>query len=426
MKIPIKIRPLACGLLVTFLTGCVGYNNTLFMTQSNAGLDLSAAAPPTAEISISRKEGVIAPAFEGGQTPPVVASFKPTTGAGAGVPFNKFLLGVDQTFAGGDAAATMSYLYDAQTGTSQNSAMPLTNQPYYKTIFGRKESVPDGRVRPFVFGTDTLLGLKIAWSGAGGQFPDSVKAGFNRKELALAPVNISSNTVVAGCETNVTYHAKMPSFLATIDSKIKGDKDTARIEALQYFATGESATLLAIQKDVRLAMLARLDPNREAFEARFRTGASRASRTASRVALQHFYTALRSEPANSPSKQRASELAGQLDGLALQLLPASYGFTSYTLNSGNLVRGVIREGAAVPKPNFRTLVQYWELLDRTERCLHDARKQPGVLLPDGTPATASFLDDELNKVVDLLVPLKDTIQSSTAISETIEYFVVTN
>ena len=35
------------------------------------------------------------------------------------------------------------------------------------------------------------------------------------------------------------------------------------LDYLQYFATGEAATLMAMQQDVRKAMIARLDPNRE-------------------------------------------------------------------------------------------------------------------------------------------------------------------
>src|SRR5713101_5448404 len=84
--------------------GCAGYNTTMFMTKSNVGLDFD-AKPPTAEVNISRKEAVIAPAFEGGQTPPVLASFRPNAGTGGG--FTSFFLGVNQTFAGGDAALAM-------------------------------------------------------------------------------------------------------------------------------------------------------------------------------------------------------------------------------------------------------------------------------------------------------------------------------
>jgi len=83
--------------LALYLQGCViGYNSTLFVTQSNVGLDVE-TKPPIFEMSIARREGVIAPAFEGGQTPPVMASFR--TGSNA---FMRFFFGVKSTFTGGE------------------------------------------------------------------------------------------------------------------------------------------------------------------------------------------------------------------------------------------------------------------------------------------------------------------------------------
>src|SRR5262245_16174552 len=102
----------ALPILASLLGGCAGYNHTLFMTKSNVGLDFD-SKPPTLEINVSRKEAVIAPSFEGGKTPPVLASFKP--GAGGGGSFGSFFMGTDQTFAGGDAAMAMAQLYDQPT-----------------------------------------------------------------------------------------------------------------------------------------------------------------------------------------------------------------------------------------------------------------------------------------------------------------------
>jgi len=268
LRFPILMKyPLLVSLAATaFLSGCAGYNTTMFMTKSNAGLDLD-MKPPTAEINISRKEAVIEPAFEGGKTPPVMASFKPSTGFGGG--FKNYFVGVNQTFAGGDAAQTMAKLYDAPTFIEGDEGMFDSTLTLLTPINGSTKvcdplviPAAPGKIRPFIFGTDTSLGLKVAWSGAGGQFPDTVKAGFNRKEFAWAPISMSTDH----------KSVKMPSFLATIQSKISGGMDAtasamtngmnqaAGIEAIQYFATGESASLLARQKDVRDAMLARLDP----------------------------------------------------------------------------------------------------------------------------------------------------------------------
>jgi len=255
------------SLLVALLTGCAGYNNTLFMTKSNVGLDFD-SKPPTMEINVSRKEAVIAPSFEGGKTPPVMASFKPSAGAGGS--FGSFFMGVDQTFAGGDAALAMSQLYNQPTATDIkkfDSALELSKKPGYTDPFRK---IPDaGATRPLIFGTDTSLGLKAAWTGTGGQFPDTVKLGFNRKEFAWAPLSAMPK-LNANCDKDGTkVNVKMPAFLATVESSHKLDTNGTRVEALQYFATGDSATYLAMQKDVRAAMHARLDPNSQAFKSRF-------------------------------------------------------------------------------------------------------------------------------------------------------------
>lgn len=262
-----KLYPFFLFGAIVFLGGCAGYNTTMFSTKSNAGLDLD-MKPPTAEISISRKEAVIEPAFENGKTPPVMASFKPRVGFGAS--FKNYFVGVDQTFAGGDAAKTMALLYDSPTPANPDfgkydSTLTLTTPiagsgGIFDPLF---TPAAPGKIRPFIFGTDTLLGLKIAWSGVGGQFPDTVKAGFNRKEFAWAPILMSGDR----------KSVKMPSFLATIESNISGGTDTnavgatngmnqtAGIQSIQYFSTGEAAGGLAVQKSVRDAMLTSLDPN---------------------------------------------------------------------------------------------------------------------------------------------------------------------
>jgi hypothetical protein len=236
--------------------GCVGYNSTVFVTKSNAGLDFD-ATPPTTEITISRKEGVIAPSFEGGQTPPVVASFKPH--AGTGNSFENFFFGVDQTFAGGDAALAMTQLYDhpvagsAATAAADYDSGITVTEPAARF---RWQRIPEpSAVRPFLFATDTLLGLKIGWTGSG-TVPDSVKAGFNRKELAWAPLSKTSKDPATGKVT-----LKSPSFLATIDHDVRAGRDRTESRAVQYFATGKAATNLALQPAVREAMLTRMDPS---------------------------------------------------------------------------------------------------------------------------------------------------------------------
>jgi len=94
-------------IVLVILTGCgIGYNKTLFFTKTNVGLDVD-SSPPTAEVTIGRREGVIAPTFERGQTPPVLASFGLAASG-----FAALFAEVSSTFCGGDAAVIMAKLYD--------------------------------------------------------------------------------------------------------------------------------------------------------------------------------------------------------------------------------------------------------------------------------------------------------------------------
>ena len=100
------------------LTGC-GTDRLLFVTKSTVGIDID-SRPPTSEIAINRKEGVIERVFEGGQTPPVVASFK----ADANPIARFFGFGIGSTFATGDAAEALSALFsttDAEFNTEANA-----------------------------------------------------------------------------------------------------------------------------------------------------------------------------------------------------------------------------------------------------------------------------------------------------------------
>jgi hypothetical protein len=239
--------------VVAYLQGCaVGYNSTLFVTQSNIGLNAE-TKPPVLEMSIARREGVIAPGFEGGQTPPVMASFRTESN-----PFSRFFFGVKSTFAGGDAAVFLSQ------SLKDNSAVCLSKKPDAKKILWVFDvSVPEkGAVEPFFFGTDTTFGLKVTW-GTNGEIPDSVRLGFSRTEFAWAPVFGTDvrKCKIPGTEQDGTYAVWMPPFLAVLDNDVQtGTPTQTKVSWLQYFATGESATALAKQDGVRAVMMERMDP----------------------------------------------------------------------------------------------------------------------------------------------------------------------
>jgi hypothetical protein len=200
----------------------------------------------------------MAPTFEKGQTPPVMASFRVNTKGLIGIFAN-----VSSTFAGGDAANTMSKLYgDPDATKPEDSTLCLKQKPTPRVLMQEISFPSEGEVKPFAFGTDTSLGLKIAWSGLTAQFPDTVKLGYNRKEFAFAPVFGSEEASETVCgKTGGKYSVKVPSFVATVDSYVNV-KDPAGTSTgwLQYFATGTAATNLTLRKDVRKVMLERLDP----------------------------------------------------------------------------------------------------------------------------------------------------------------------
>src|SRR5437762_663396 len=315
-------------LTAVLLSGCgIGYNRVLCMTKSNVGLDVD-TKPPTAELTISRRELVIGPVFEGGVKPPVVASFRSKITGILGIFFN-----VSSTFAGGDASDTMTKLFGGADSTMpEDSTRCLSAKPSPR-VFGTSIEFPGpGDVKPLIFGTDTSFGLKVAWSGTTAEFPDSVKLGYNRKEFALAPVfgapaggvagrvsrvdktegvlvfedgrmyHVHQKTMLVvdkqpvdlaaiqsgqevslyqsepvqhrdnkyvrwsepGADTKCAwgqYRVNVPSFLATVDhnTTAKGPGNVGT-EHLQYFATGQSATNLALHRAIRETMLKRLDP----------------------------------------------------------------------------------------------------------------------------------------------------------------------
>ncbi|WHZ25424.1 MAG: hypothetical protein OJF51_000219 [Nitrospira sp.] len=260
------VRALGLLPLATMVTACSALEeHVLFMTKSNVGIDVD-SKPPTAEISIARREAVLEPTFEGGKTPAVLASFR---SAGTGI-FGMFY-NISATFAGGDAATTMTALYGDETAGPvkiESSSLCLSNQPKSKSAFRADKELglgSSGEYRPFIFGTDTAFGLKAAWSGLTGYVPDTVRLGYNRKELAWAPIFVTNEPCAEDPrkpEITKPYKADVSSFLATIDHEGRmSSPDKSGFDHLQYFATGKAATNLSLRKEVRLAMLRKIDPD---------------------------------------------------------------------------------------------------------------------------------------------------------------------
>ena len=180
MKRP-SIRAIVLLMLCAVPSGCaLGYNRMLFVTKTNVGLDID-SKPPTAEISIARREGVIGPSFEEGKALPVLASFR-----FEGDWFSPHISG---TFAGGKAAVTIAEMLEEgnqNPNKTLKSRVCLSHPPKDPTSGLQWEEGADAR--PFFFATDTTFGLKVAWSGATEAVPDTLRLGYNRKEFAYAPV----------------------------------------------------------------------------------------------------------------------------------------------------------------------------------------------------------------------------------------------
>ena len=121
------------------LSGCAGQDRILFVTKTNLGLDLD-SKPPTAEITIARRELAITPTFQDAignengneNTLPLLASFGLT-----GTFLNPE---ITSRFAGGDAAVILARGPNAPTGTGTDSSSICLNgepdtRPFYKKIW---------------------------------------------------------------------------------------------------------------------------------------------------------------------------------------------------------------------------------------------------------------------------------------------------
>ena len=249
---------LMLGVLIfisTQIQACgIGYNSLLFATKSNVGVDID-TAPPTAEISISRTEGVIEPQFENGKTLPVMAHFSSKVNG-----LERFMFGVNSAFSTGASAAALSKFYSVKGNKTQDDlnwkGLNLSQKPKRIPWFGDEpEEIPhleEGLVRPVYFGTHSVFGIKIEWKGTTGQYPSSIKVGYNRSELAWAPISLEKNTDADSSTYPVKVNA--PSLLALLNTDSSWgmfNDDSNKLLYTQFFATGEAATELALKEDIR-------------------------------------------------------------------------------------------------------------------------------------------------------------------------------
>lgn len=260
----IKILPAV--LVCCLISACgIGQKKVLFTTRSNIGLDVD-AKQFTAQLNIDRQEAVIGPTFEGGQHVPIAAAFTNS---------NRFLggFGVSSLFAGGAAALALTQSPTNHIGGLQKkSLLKLSKAPVFHrgpigkffdslnpfkdaTSIEQDKSLPGpGEVKPFIFDTDTSLGIKLAWSGSTGGVPDKVQIGFNREEFALAPVMQSKENP----DHSVTVST--PSFFAALDTNTEFDSIISEKTGFrQVFAVGDPATRLAANPGIRASINERFE-----------------------------------------------------------------------------------------------------------------------------------------------------------------------
>lgn len=256
-----SIKILLAVLVCSLISACgVGQKKLLFTTRSNVGLDVD-AKQFTGQLNIDRQEAVIGPTFEGGKHVPIVAAFENS---------NRFLggFGVSSLFAGGDAAIALSQKPTDNGDAIDKGSLALSEQPVFHKgplvklfdtlnpfrdaqSIAQDQTLPGpGEVKPFIFDTDTSLGIKLAWTGATAEFPDKVKIGFNREEFALAPIMQTRKGATNG--VNYPVGVAVPSFFAALATNTEfGSILSEKSGFRQVFAVGDSATHLAASSKIR-------------------------------------------------------------------------------------------------------------------------------------------------------------------------------
>ena len=147
------------------------------------------------------------------------------------------------------------------------------------------------------------------------------------------------------------------------------------MEHIQYFATGKAATLLALQQEVRKAMLMRLDPNVKYYANKFAEGIKGRARKVLISSLGQIQTILK-----NTKVQRAKVLADRMDNVE-SLVPETYEFTQYQWNPipgappdqpKNELKPTPRDTQIIGS-KLAKAVTYWNTLQESVIALESAR-----------------------------------------------------
>ena len=207
------------GILVALacagLGGCANPDSVLFVTDTSLGINVE-SKPPTVSVAYDRIEGYIAPRYDNGALPPVVASIQ--TGG------NVFNPTIRQVYATGQAAVR------AVGGDAPASNPALTG----------------GRRLAF-FGTATTVGFKAGFD-TGAAVPDSLLFGYRRMEFSFIPLGTDSKT---GSDTYASALASVDSNTSTTGTGGVSGANGVGLTHSQFIATGLAADVLATNPAIR-------------------------------------------------------------------------------------------------------------------------------------------------------------------------------
>jgi hypothetical protein len=235
-------RAVTTTLPITFvilgLAGCAGSDTAILFTTNNLGLNVQATPTPTAEISFSREEGLIAPEFEDGSVVPTAASMKHKV-----LLFAPIATDSGTVFSGGEAAQILAR--DPSDTTVRQIATCVGSRP---TGWDGKPLPEKGTSRPMFFGTTTSIGFRVTMPAVGAaiQLPN-VHLGYRRNEMAA--VALMGEPDSAACPANgPRYAIRAPDFLAVSSNATEAPGATdgkpsgsGRFNVSQIFATGRAA-----------------------------------------------------------------------------------------------------------------------------------------------------------------------------------------
>jgi len=194
-------------------------------------------------------------------------------------------------------------------------------------------------------------------------------------------------------------------------------------QLVQYFATGRAATLMALQQDVRKAMLARLDPHKEQRKRQFEE-VSRPEKTAALVILPGLYNELLRRSSTDPE---ARALVMRLDAAVPPDIATATAldFKRYHYGSPpDLIEGTAP--VTMPSTAVGKLAFYTENLAAAVTHLETALADPNLAKVNTaaiTPAVKDQLKADLERLKARLTEVeKRLFENRTVFRDAVEYF----